>query len=1033
MKRLLSLQCRVYMRYLVLLVLCVAGLLVSCTTPTPIRIVLLFDQDVTSTLGGQGQKVVLKTQLPGQSLQTQIVTDKQALSTTYTCPSLLETALPSFEVEVMDARGAVVLVGLASLTRAACEARELRIFLSKPNTFSLWRTWSQQGGAVENTALPLVGHKIVSLPSGRLLVIGGASTLQVVGGLPRPDKVSAALWLFDSGSGEWTKSPVSLRKGRAFHSVVRVSNAIYVLGGWTPDGCTASIEKIDILEDGTLRLGEETTLTNPVGGHHTFSSEGASFQPHTMGGYCPGVSSSGKELQLLFHTSTLLKGGKEVLVLGGLLLRGQSVLRSNSFGWVVPVGALSGSISVRLSTRPVDGGVMEQPVLVTKTGDIWPTLQMKLPRAGHSTHLLETGALLVVGGYLHTGTGGLFSFQALHADAAFLSKEGEEWRVSQPQAYTKQGDKIVPYTFQPRALHGALSYTSGILIAGGIRQREGLGGTGNLSPLLVRHAPQLDRPDVFFVDTFAERATSGRFWSMLAPMPGEASTQRFVLIGGIGSWTPPFRTLEVASRAYTMVMTPPQEIPAIPSPQITTDSWFIGGESHASIGHMKVVSDRFGDIYTLFSFEGTLTLFGGKTFSSSSGRSLMLLKWSKDGTFLWSERLTDSLATGDSVVTEREPVTLSIDPDGMLLVSFVFSSRATLFDRPIARLPERRILLARLDPLQKKALSVRAFRMDGGIYVLSLIPGAQSYWLSGVTRANGRQIFDRSLSVAGEKMFLARVRPAAQSFVVEALHIAKGDSDEVSIGLGLAVEPTGALYVLGLYTGVLKIREGGLSRVARDLDMFVMKLTDKGVEWAQGWGGTGRERAISLKIEEAGPVIAGVFVSDFSLPVKGTSFAVKGADGGWLFLAGLSKASGEVRWFFDFAQSERTCPGVCEQVKAMARGASGDWWFGGALEGTYSPFPGVPWLQTQGVDAFLLQLDKEGRYRRLTSLGDPPLSRPYSQQIEDMNITQERSLLVMGRFEGGILGDRGVGLHDGGFGLTSSAPYNFFVWKRRAY
>jgi N-acetylneuraminic acid mutarotase len=275
------------------------------------------------------------------------------------------------------------------------------------------RTVSVQTGTwlIENggSSVPRTGATATLLPSGRVLVAGGANQ---------------SAELYDPSTGTWILTG-SMNLARTNHTatllpdgtvLVAGGNSSYIAeiynpatGTWTPTGSmknTRSFHTATLMQDGTVMV---------AGGYDGISSASSEIYNPATGTWnlTPGNMTTGR----VFHTATLLQNGM-VLVTGGqnrqgTLLNTSELYNPATLTWT-PTGILNAYRFNHTATLLQDGTVLlvggddsvsdlhslSTSEIYNPTTRVWATTTggLSASRESHTATLLQDGTVLVSGG-----------------------------------------------------------------------------------------------------------------------------------------------------------------------------------------------------------------------------------------------------------------------------------------------------------------------------------------------------------------------------------------------------------------------------------------------------------------------------------------------------------------------------------------------------------------------------------------------------------------------------------------------------------
>jgi len=256
--------------------------------------------------------------------------------------------------------GRILIVGGQSAATFSSPALSTA-FLYDPST----KTWTQTGSMIN----PRFRHSATLLPSGKVLVAGGATTTSV-------SIATAEVW--DPMTGLWTATANPMATARSLHTATLLQNGTVLVVG----GGTITTPNCDIYDPST----NSWTPTNPL----------------PVGRYS--------------HTATLLGNG-QVLIIGGKqsassMLSDVELYDPASAMWTqeTPLGTARGGHTTTLLSNGkflVAGGTSPNGAFTStsQTAEIYdpngstpPTIPLLTGRSGHTAALLKDGRVMLVGG-----------------------------------------------------------------------------------------------------------------------------------------------------------------------------------------------------------------------------------------------------------------------------------------------------------------------------------------------------------------------------------------------------------------------------------------------------------------------------------------------------------------------------------------------------------------------------------------------------------------------------------------------------------
>jgi len=246
-------------------------------------------------------------------------------------------------------------------------------------------------------------------------------------------------------------------------------------------------------------------------------------------------------------------------------------------------------------------------------------------------------------------------------------------------------------------------------------------------------------------------------------------------------------------------------------------------------------------------------------------------------------------------------------------------------------------------------------------------------------------------------------------------------SSAIDEGMGLHIDASGNVYVIGIYQGTVDFDPGAgvanLTSVAFR-DAFIQKLDANGnFLWAKSFGGTSNERVRTILTDAGGDIyITGTFqaTADFD---PGPAVVNRTSAGGQdIYLLKLD-ASGNFVWVNTMGASGYDVP-YCMQMDA-----SNNFYLIGGFESVVDFDPGIGTfnLSSSGAsDAFVQKINSNGDFLWAKSMGNTGGDVGYSLATDSL-----QSVYLTGWFQGTVDLDPGVGV----FNLTSVGGYDAFIQK----
>ncbi len=302
---------------------------------------------------------------------------------------------------------------------------------------------------------PREGHASALLPSGEVLVTGGAADGEVL----------TATDLFDPTSGAWSSLP-DLAAPRFQHTATPLADgSVLLAGGYGYGEYLALATRFDPADAAFVelpplpraRLGHATlALPAAAGPARALAVAGYDAGPHAEVALWDGAAWTDAPSLLTArtrHTATLLADGR-VLVAGGFdgstALASVELLAPSDFGsiafapgdepglaqarWGHTATVLPDDRVLLAGGTGASGGALSSvEVFDPTTGDLAPAAPLDRPRSGHVACLLGTGEVLVAGG----GEG-----PEPDVTTTLYDPKENEWRLGPPLAEARTGHTL---------------------------------------------------------------------------------------------------------------------------------------------------------------------------------------------------------------------------------------------------------------------------------------------------------------------------------------------------------------------------------------------------------------------------------------------------------------------------------------------------------------------------------------------------------------------------------------------------------------
>ncbi|HVM30326.1 MAG TPA: hypothetical protein VM305_06110 [Candidatus Limnocylindrales bacterium] len=268
-------------------------------------------------------------------------------------------------------------------------------------------------------------------------------------GLPCPAPHGATIPWQEGGEG------IILPQPRTAASAFNVSENIYIAGGQTPEGVTASVLGTILQDDNLTGWSEAAQLPEPRADAVAVISGGV---PYVIGG----VDADGNPTSTVFRgiiEEGALSGWEDLADLALPVALTDASAVATGRGIYVFGGLVDGQPSSTVYVSELGDGESPQPGPWTEVTE----LPLPEPRAG-ATAVLETNAIYVLGGYGPDGMSNLVFYLGLDEEGAPLADEGtgqaQGWGVSVGQA----SDYALP---EPRQNHASFANGGAIYVIGG--------------------------------------------------------------------------------------------------------------------------------------------------------------------------------------------------------------------------------------------------------------------------------------------------------------------------------------------------------------------------------------------------------------------------------------------------------------------------------------------------------------------------------------------------------------------------------------
>jgi hypothetical protein len=269
-----------------------------------------------------------------------------------------------------------------------------------------------------------------------------------------------------------------------------------------------------------------------------------------------------------------------------------------------------------------------------------------------------------------------------------------------------------------------------------------------------------------------------------------------------------------------------------------------------------IKTDTNGNVYLTGIFYQNLTI-GNTTISNSGGADIFLVKYDKNGNFLWLKKAGGS----DYEVVEE----IEVDQSGNIYMTGYFYGTANFNNLSLTSGGGSDVFLAKYDTngeivwVQKAGGSNsdtgKSLFLDdnGDVYLAGDFSNVASFNNTSVTSAGGTDVFIVKYTTNG---------------VLEWVKSAGGSSDD-SVE-SVAVDDSGNVYIVGSFSNTMNVGNTTLTS-AGSYDVFIAKYnpTSTAWVWAKRGGGNGSDTGRDIVITSGGKVlITGMFESTASFESK---------------------------------------------------------------------------------------------------------------------------------------------------------------------
>ncbi|MGK3959901.1 SBBP repeat-containing protein [Sorangium sp. So ce118] len=375
--------------------------------------------------------------------------------------------------------------------------------------------------------------------------------------------------------------------------------------------------------------------------------------------------------------------------------------------------------------------------------------------------------------------------------------------------------------------------------------------------------------------------------------------------------------------------------------------WSIRAGDSSSQVPKKVIADRFGTIFMVGHFYGTLSLDGSASPLTSAGNNDgFLARFSADGTAQWSKRFGDG--------AYQEVRSLAMDGARALLLTGAFVNTIDFGGGSLSSGGSNDVFVAKLDEDGNHIWGNRfgnssnqygndiATDASNNIIITGSFGGTLDFGGEALTSAGGTDIFVAKFNSSGEHLWSSRFGNVANQS-----------------GNAVAVDSAGNVYIAGSFGGTVNF--GGTTLVSVGMnDIFLAKLDPSGTHlWSARFGDAGEQSGNDVAVDHADSVVV---VGGFNGTTDFGGGALASQGGNDIFVAKLSTA-GVHDWSRRFGDAaEQTGLGV-------AADGSDNLVVTGSCAGTFGF--GGPMLPGGGrLDAFMTKLTPAGNHFWSQRFGD---------------------------------------------------------------
>lgn len=372
--------------------------------------------------------------------------------------------------------------------------------------------------------------------------------------------------------------------------------------------------------------------------------------------------------------------------------------------------------------------------------------------------------------------------------------------------------------------------------------------------------------------------------------------------------------------------------PPPPPPAQPADDWAVNDGGGGFDYGYGAVADSAGNVYVAGKYTGTAD-FGDTTFTDNGSGDVFVVKYDKDGNYLWAVR------AGGTAVDDAQAI--AADGSGNVYITGQFTGTASFGSFNLFSAGSQDIFVAKLDPAGTFLWAERAggTSFESGLGIAANESG--SVVVTGFFR--GSFTYGTSpLSSAGQSdIFIAKYDPAGN--VSWAKQAGASDYDN---GEAVTFDPSGRAVVTGSFVGTIQFGANTLIS-AGNRDVFVVMYDASGnVVWARNDGGTSADVGYGVAADPYGNTyVTGYFLDSAEFGFR----TVTGSGNGDVFLAKYNSDG-------DVVQAVSAGGTEYERGLAIAADRAGNVVIAGAFRGT-SVFGNTTLISTGNDDIFIAKYD----------------------------------------------------------------------------